>query len=83
MILMHDIIREGDERLKQKSKDVVTPVSEEDINLLKDMLEYVHNSVDDEIGPKYADRNGGYTTVIKTGNRRGDNAPMAIIKLVD
>ena len=53
MILMHDIIREGDERLKQKSKDVVTPVSEEDINLLKDMLEYVHNSVDDEIGPKY------------------------------
>ena len=53
MILMHDIIREGDERLRQKSKDVVTPVSEEDINLLKDMLEYVHNSVDDEIGPKY------------------------------
>ena len=36
-----------------------------------------------EIGPKYKDRNGGYTTVIKTGNRRGDCAPMAILKLVD
>ena len=36
-----------------------------------------------EIGPKYKDRNGGYTRVIKTGNRRGDNAPMAILKLVD
>ncbi|MGL5540396.1 MAG: 50S ribosomal protein L17 [Erysipelotrichaceae bacterium] len=36
----------------------------------------------DEIGPKYADRKGGYTRVIKTRNRRGDNAPMAIIELV-
>lgn len=36
----------------------------------------------DELGPKYADRNGGYTRVIKTRNRRGDNAPMAIIELV-
>ena len=53
MILMEDIIREGDPRLKEKSKDVAVPVSEEDIQLLKDMLEYVHNSVDEEIGPKY------------------------------
>ena len=36
----------------------------------------------DEIGPKYADRNGGYTRVIKTRTRRGDNAPMAIIEFV-
>ena len=36
----------------------------------------------DEVAPKYADRNGGYTRVIKTRNRRGDNAPMAIIELV-
>ncbi len=36
----------------------------------------------DEIAPKYADRNGGYTRVVKTGIRRGDSAPMAIIELV-
>jgi len=36
----------------------------------------------DEIAPKYADRKGGYTRVIKTGVRRGDSAPMAIIELV-
>ncbi len=36
----------------------------------------------DEIAPKYADRNGGYTRVIKTGVRRGDAAPMAVIEWV-
>ena len=36
----------------------------------------------DEIAPKYADRNGGYTRVIKIGPRRGDAAEMAIIQLV-
>ena len=36
----------------------------------------------DDVAPKYAERNGGYTRVIKTGVRRGDAAPMAIIELV-
>ena len=35
-----------------------------------------------EIAPKYAERNGGYTRVLKTMPRRGDNAPMAIIAFV-
>lgn len=36
----------------------------------------------EEIAPKYADRNGGYTRIIQTGTRRGDAAPMAIVELV-
>jgi large subunit ribosomal protein L17 len=35
----------------------------------------------DDVAPKYADKNGGYTRVLKTYNRKGDNAPMAVIGL--
>ena len=35
----------------------------------------------DDVAPKYADKNGGYTRIYKTYNRKGDNAPMAIVGL--
>ena len=44
--------------------------------------EDVANKLFHEIGPKYADRNGGYTRVLKMGPRRGDAAELAIIQLV-
>ena len=44
--------------------------------------EDVAHKLFNEIAPKYADRNGGYTRVTRTGARRGDAAEMAIIELV-
>ncbi len=37
----------------------------------------------DELGPRYAKRNGGYLRILKFGFRLGDNAPMAIVELMD
>src|SRR3984957_14518843 len=46
-----------------------------DLDMLKKLF--------DVLGPRYKDRNGGYTRVLKAGFRYGDNAPVAIIELVD
>ena len=72
----------------------VAPIAEKMITLAKknnlasyrQVLSYitkedVAKKLFDEIGPKYADRNGGYTRVLKMGPRRGDAAEMAIIQL--
>ena len=73
----------------------VAPVAEKMITLAKDnnlasyrqalayiTKEDVAKNLLYEIGPKYADRNGGYTRVVRIGARRGDAAEMAIIQLV-
>ena len=36
-----------------------------------------------ELGPRYAKRNGGYLRILKFGFRKGDNAPMAVVELID
>ena len=46
------------------------------------MDEGVVKKLFDEIAPKYKDRQGGYTRIIKSGARQGDAAPMVIIELV-
>ena len=73
----------------------VAPVAEKMITLAKEnslasyrqalafiTKEDVANKLFKEIGPKYADRNGGSTRVVRIGPRRGDAAEMAIIQLV-
>ena len=73
----------------------VAPIAEKMITLAKknnlaayrQALSYltkedVANKLFHQIGPKYADRNGGYTRVLKMGPRRGDAAEMAIVQLV-
>ncbi len=37
----------------------------------------------DDLGPRYANRNGGYLRILKFGFRKGDNAPMALVELLD
>ncbi|NNM80978.1 MAG: 50S ribosomal protein L17 [Burkholderiales bacterium] len=37
----------------------------------------------DELGPRFANRNGGYLRILKAGFRQGDNAPMALVMLMD
>ena len=37
----------------------------------------------DVLGPRYAKRNGGYLRILKTGFRKGDNAPLALVSLMD
>ena len=73
----------------------VAPVAEKMITLAKknDLASYrqalgfitkedVAKTLFQELGPKYAERNGGYTRVVRIGPRRGDAAEMAIIQLV-
>ena len=73
----------------------VAPVAEKMITMAKknDLASYrqalgfitkedVAKKLFQELGPKYAERNGGYTRVVRIGPRRGDAAEMAIIQLV-
>ena len=73
----------------------IAPMAEKMITLgkAKDLASYrqarafitredVAKKVFDELAPKYADRNGGYTRITRIGNRRGDAAEIAVIELV-
>ena len=73
----------------------IAPLAEKMITLgkAKDLTAYrqalsfltredVAKKVFDEIAPKYADRNGGYTRITRIGTRRGDAAEIAVIELV-
>ena len=58
MILMKDIIREGNELLRKKSEKVKTPLSDEDKNLIMEMLGFLFNSQNKELAEKYGLRPG-------------------------
>ena len=93
--LVTDLFREGristtDCRAKEARREaekLITLAKRGDLHARRQVLAYIYDEsvvtkLFEEIAPKYAERNGGYTRVLKIGPRRGDGAEMAIIELV-
>ena len=74
-------------RLRPYAERLITKAKRGDLHNRRQIMrvirdkEVVHRLIT-EIGPFFVDRNGGYTRIVKTLPRKGDNAPMAIIELV-
>ena len=73
--------------LRPIAEKVVTKAKKGGVHNQRQVVAFIRdkdmaNKLFQEIGPRYADRNGGYTRILKLGLRHGDNAPMARIELV-
>ncbi len=93
--LVTDLLREGritttDTRAKEarrQAEKMITLAKRGDLHARRQVLAYVYDEsvvtkLFDEIAPKYEDRQGGYTRILKLGPRRGDNAEMVFLELV-
>jgi large subunit ribosomal protein L17 len=75
-------------RLRPVAERLITKAKRGDLHARRQVLSTIGNKsivhiLFTEIGPRYGNRNGGYTRIVKIGPRKGDNAPMAIIELVE
>ncbi|MFD5203606.1 50S ribosomal protein L17 [Streptomyces sp. NPDC058375] len=75
-------------RLRPVAERLVTKAKKGDIHNRRLVLQTITDksvvhTLFTEIAPRYENRPGGYTRITKIGNRRGDNAPMAVIELVE
>lgn len=75
-------------RLKPVAERLVTFAKKGDLSARRRVLTVIRNkdvvhTLFSEIGPRFENRDGGYTRIIKVGPRKGDNAPMAVIELVE
>ena len=80
--LKHGRIETTETRAKEArsiAEKMITLAKRGDLHARRQVLAYV---LEDEIAPKYAERNGGYTRMIKKGPRRGDGAEVVILELV-
>ncbi len=74
-------------RLRPLAEQLITKAKRGDLHARRRVLTVVRDKdvvyqLFDEIAPRYAERNGGYVRIVKTGPRKGDAAPMAIIELI-
>ncbi|HEY2950151.1 MAG TPA: 50S ribosomal protein L17 [Micromonosporaceae bacterium] len=75
-------------RLRPLAERLVTMAKRDDLAARRRVRRVVREkdtfvALFEDIAPRYATRNGGYTRIVKTGPRKGDAAPMAIIELVE
>jgi large subunit ribosomal protein L17 len=75
-------------RLRPVAERLITKAKRGDLHARRQVLSTISNksivhALFTEIGPRYGNRNGGYTRIVKIGPRKGDNAPMAVIELVE
>ncbi len=75
-------------RLRPLAERMITFAKRGDLHARRRVLTVVRDkgvvhTLFEEIGPRYGNRPGGYTRIIKIGPRKGDNAPMAVIELVE
>ena len=90
-----DLLREGritttDTRAKEarrQAEKMITLAKRGDLHARRQVLAYVYDEsvvtkLFDEIAPKYEDRQGGYTRILKLGPRKGDNAELVFLELV-
>lgn len=75
-------------RLRPLAERLITKAKKGDLHNRRQVLQVITDksvvhTLFTEIGPRYKNRPGGYTRITKIGNRRGDNAPMAVIELVE
>jgi large subunit ribosomal protein L17 len=75
-------------RLRPVAERLVTKAKRGDLHSRRQVMTVVRDKtvvhgLFTEIGPRYINRPGGYTRIVKLGPRKGDNAPMAVIELVE
>jgi large subunit ribosomal protein L17 len=75
-------------RLRPRAEHLITFAKKGDLASRRQVLRVVRDKdvvykLFDDIAPRFADRQGGYTRILKLGPRQGDNAPMAMIELVE
>ncbi len=73
---------------RSAAEKIITKGRKDSVHARRQVAKYVYGSkvvqkVFNELGPRYADRNGGYTRILKLGPRRGDAAEACILELVD
>lgn len=74
--------------LRSLSEKVITRAKENTLHNKRVIMRRIHDrdiiaKLFDEIAPKYKERNGGYTRIVKLGNRAGDAAALALIELIN